>query len=73
VETSIAEAESQIERLDWLSADPAIARNGERMRELAAERAALEERREALYREWEDVAAEIEAVEDGEGPGATGA
>jgi hypothetical protein len=43
------------------------------MRELAAERAALEERREALYREWEDVAAEIEAVEDGEGPGATGA
>jgi ATP-binding cassette subfamily F protein 3 len=73
VETSIAEAESQIERLDWLSADPAIARDGERMRELAAERAALEERREALYREWEDVAAEIEAVEDGEGPGATGA
>jgi ATP-binding cassette subfamily F protein 3 len=73
VETSIAEAESQIERLDWLSADPAVARDGARVRELAAERAALQELRQDLYREWEEVSAEIEAVEDGEGPGAAGA
>jgi ATP-binding cassette subfamily F protein 3 len=64
IESEIAGAEVSLEKLGWLAADPAVARDGERMRALAGERSALEERIGELYAEWERVATQIEEAEE---------
>jgi hypothetical protein len=61
VERAIEAAEAERERLAWLCADPAVARDGDRMRALDGERRALEERIRALYMDWERAAGELEA------------
>jgi ATP-binding cassette subfamily F protein 3 len=60
-EDAILERERALEALAWRAADPAVHRDGERMRALEAERAALREEIEALYRTWEDHAAAVDA------------
>ncbi len=68
LESEIETAEVEIERLGWQTADPDVARDGDRMRALALERV---ERRAALarlYSEWERVQAEIDSTEHALGP-----
>jgi ATP-binding cassette, subfamily F, member 3 len=55
LEREIESLEAAIARLDWLAADPEVARDGERMREIAAERAAQKGKLDALYPDWERV------------------
>ena len=59
-EQSILERESALEALVWRMADPAVHRDRERMRALEAERVALRSEVEALYKEWEGLAAALE-------------
>jgi len=66
-EESILERESALEALTWRMADPAVHRDGERVRALETERAALRVEIDALYREWEGLAAELAALEPSEG------
>ncbi|MFI5316125.1 MAG: ABC-F family ATP-binding cassette domain-containing protein, partial [Myxococcota bacterium] len=61
LEREIESLEAAIARLDWLSADQTVARDGERMREIAAERRTKKEKLDALYPEWERVSAELDA------------
>ena len=63
IEEAIESTEAKLERVGWLSGDPAVARDGERMRALREERAALETTLEGLYSDWERIGAEIEALE----------
>jgi ATP-binding cassette subfamily F protein 3 len=63
IEREIEQAEAERERLGWLFADPAIARDGDRMRALEAERRALEVRLAALYADWETAASDLENAE----------
>ena len=60
LEREIESLEAAITRLDWLAADPDVAKDGERMREIAAERRVQKEKLDALYPEWERVSAEAE-------------
>ncbi|HTY18410.1 MAG TPA: ABC-F family ATP-binding cassette domain-containing protein [Myxococcota bacterium] len=60
VEQSILERESALEAIGWRMAEPSVHRDGERMRALEAERSALRAEVEALYKEWEGLAAELE-------------
>ena len=60
VEQSILERESALEAIGWRMAEPSVHRDGERMRALDAERSALRAEVEALYKEWEGLAAELE-------------
>jgi ATP-binding cassette subfamily F protein 3 len=62
-ETAIEADEQELERLGWLSADPALTRDGERMRDLQKDRRGLEERLPTLYSEWETLTAQIEELE----------
>ena len=62
-EESILERETALEALGWRMADPTVHRDGERLRGLEAERAALRLEIEALYKEWEGLAAELAALE----------
>ena len=55
LEIEIESLEAAITRLDWLAADPTVARDGDRMREIAAERRAQKEKLDALYPEWERI------------------
>jgi ATP-binding cassette subfamily F protein 3 len=64
VEAEIAQNESALEQLTWRLADPAVHRDGDAMRALDAERGELRGRVEALYLEWERLAAEIEAAQE---------
>ncbi len=63
-ESPIESGEQEVERLGWLSADPALARDGGRMREIELERRSHQERLALLYSEWESLSAQIEALED---------
>lgn len=63
LEAQIAGNEKSLEDLGWRLADPVAHRDGERMRSLEAERAAAQAAVEALYREWERLAAEVEALD----------
>ncbi len=63
IEGEIELAERERERIDRDCADPEQARDGERMRALGRERAAVEARLEALYRDWEDLGTELGRVE----------
>jgi ATP-binding cassette subfamily F protein 3 len=65
-EDEIQAAEEGLGVLDHQLADPEVYCDGERVREIEAERGALQERSDALYREWERLAAELEALEDAE-------
>jgi ATP-binding cassette subfamily F protein 3 len=65
-EESILERETALEALGWRMADPTVHRDGERVRSLEAERAALRLEIEALYKEWEGLAAELAALEPSE-------
>jgi ATP-binding cassette subfamily F protein 3 len=55
LEQRIEAAEAELHRLDWLAAEPATARDGERMRELSLERRKQQDAIAALYTEWESV------------------
>ena len=62
-ESAIETCEQQVQRLGWLSADPALARDGEQMRAIELERRGHQERLATLYGEWEGLGAQIEALE----------
>jgi ATP-binding cassette subfamily F protein 3 len=61
LEREIESLEAAITRLDWLAAEPDTAKDGERMREIAAERRAQKDKLDALYPEWERLTAELES------------
>jgi ATP-binding cassette subfamily F protein 3 len=63
LEGEIASAEKGLEEIGWRLADPEVYKDGERARALEAERAAAQASVEARYRDWERLAAEIEALE----------
>jgi ATP-binding cassette subfamily F protein 3 len=63
VEAAILEKESAVEELGWKLGDPEIHRDPERVRDLKAQRTALREAIEELYREWERLAAELESLD----------
>ncbi len=67
LEEQIESAESALERIGWLTADPEVVRDGERMRALSIERSELEAERDRLYRDWESVAAELDSTPDAAG------
>ncbi len=72
LEAAIETTEQQIEALDWKTADPGIARDGEKMRELRTARREQEQALNELYVDWERVSLEIEATEDDLGTGGRG-
>jgi ATP-binding cassette subfamily F protein 3 len=63
LEARILEREGSLEALAWRLGDPEVHRDGERVRALEAERTALREEIAGLYREWEGLAGELEALE----------
>ncbi|MEE2664529.1 MAG: ABC-F family ATP-binding cassette domain-containing protein [Myxococcota bacterium] len=62
-ETEIQATEQALVELAHRLADPEVYRDGERVREIEAERSTLQERTDALYRDWELLAAELESAE----------
>jgi len=62
-ESEIQTAEQALVELGDQLADPEVYRNGERVREIEAERSALQQRIDGLYRDWEDLAVELERAE----------
>ena len=64
IESAIETAEARMEQLDWKSADPELARDGERMRELQRTRKEGRQALDQLYSEWERISAELEAAEN---------
>ena len=67
IETRIEAAEASLQEIDGLFAQPGLARDGERMRELQLQRRDLLERAAELYAEWERIGervAELEADPD---------
>ena len=60
----IAQHESALEQLGWRLGDPEVHRDGDAVRALEGERSELRGRVEALYREWERLAAELEAAQE---------
>jgi ATP-binding cassette subfamily F protein 3 len=64
VEQEIAQHESALEQLGWRLGDPEVHRDGAAVRALEAERGELRGKIEALYREWERLAAELEAAQE---------
>jgi len=65
VEEEIREGEQRLEEIAWRLGDPEIHRNPEAIREVETERVEIKDRVDALYREWERLAAEVEAGEQG--------
>ncbi len=65
VEEEIREREERLEEIAWRRGDPEVHRDPEAIRELESERDAIRSRVEELYREWERLAAEVEAAEQG--------
>jgi ATP-binding cassette subfamily F protein 3 len=63
LEATILEKESALEALGWKLGDPEIHRDADRVRGLESERASLRQSIEALYQEWERLAAEIESLD----------
>jgi hypothetical protein len=64
VEAEISQHEGALEQLGWRLGDPALHRDGDAVRALEAERGELRSKIETLYREWERLAAEVEAAEE---------
>ncbi|MEN8183781.1 MAG: ribosomal protection-like ABC-F family protein [Myxococcota bacterium] len=71
LEAEILEREKAVEALRWRRGDPEVHRDAERARALEAEGVALDAAIRELYRGWEALAAELEALEceDAEGSG----
>jgi ATP-binding cassette subfamily F protein 3 len=63
VEEEIREREASLEALAWRLGDPGLRRDPDAIRAVEAERAELRSAVDELYREWERLAAEIEAGE----------
>ncbi len=63
VEQEIAQHESSLEQLGWRLGDPEVHRDGDAVRALEAQRGELRGKVETLYREWERLAAELEAAQ----------
>jgi ATP-binding cassette, subfamily F, member 3 len=61
-ERTILDTETEIEQIDQLLAHPSVARDGDRMRSLAQERADLDERLRELYAHWQHLEDEIAAA-----------
>jgi ATP-binding cassette subfamily F protein 3 len=64
LEADILVRESALEALGWKLGDPEIYKNGDKVRTLEAERAAAKDAIDLLYREWERLAAELEALDE---------
>jgi ATP-binding cassette subfamily F protein 3 len=60
LEARIEAAEAELQRLDWAAADPAAARDGDRMRDLALDRRKQQETIASLYTEWEQITRQLE-------------
>ena len=67
VEEEIREREERLEEIAWRLGDPEVHRNPDAIREVEAERDEIRNRVDELYREWERLAAEVEAGEQGVG------
>jgi ATP-binding cassette subfamily F protein 3 len=63
VEEEIRACEQRLEEISWRLGDPDIHRNPDAIREIEAERGEIRSRVDDLYREWERLAAEVEAGE----------
>jgi ATP-binding cassette subfamily F protein 3 len=63
LEVEIVDAETEVEQLGLASADPATARDGDRMRDLELRRREVAARVPELYSEWERKAAELEVAQ----------
>jgi len=63
LESQIAEGEGRLEEIGHRLGDPAVYRDGDAVRTLEAERSEQSDTVAELYRDWERVAAEIEALE----------
>jgi ATPase subunit of ABC transporter with duplicated ATPase domains len=66
-EEEIREREQRLEEISWRLGDPDIHRNPDAIREVETERDEIKSRVDELYREWERLAAEVEAGEQGVG------
>ncbi len=67
VEEEIRVDEQRLEEISWRLGDPGIHRNPDAIREVESERGEIKGRIDKLYREWERLAAEVEAGEQGVG------
>jgi ATP-binding cassette subfamily F protein 3 len=65
VEEEIREGEGRLEEIAWRLGDPEVHRNPDAIREVEAERDEIRGHVDELYREWERLAAEVEAGEQG--------
>jgi ATP-binding cassette subfamily F protein 3 len=63
VEEEIRACEQRLEEFSWRLGDPDIHRNPDAIREVETERDEIKSRVDELYREWERLAAEVEAGE----------
>lgn len=61
-ESEIERLEAELERLGWLCADPEVARDGDRLREIQAERQKLQAELDGQYANWERSTAELETL-----------
>jgi ATP-binding cassette subfamily F protein 3 len=64
IEADILVREGAMEALQWKLGDPEVYKNGDKVRALEAERNAAKEAIDLLYREWERLAAELEALDE---------
>jgi ATP-binding cassette subfamily F protein 3 len=66
LEAEIAKIEARARDLTDLMANPDLYRDGDRAREVARERKALEEQAAALYGKWEELALRVENATAGD-------
>jgi ATP-binding cassette subfamily F protein 3 len=64
IESAILVRENALETLNWKLGDPEVYKNGDKVRALEAERSAAKDAIDLLYREWERLAAELEALDE---------
>jgi len=64
IESAILVRENALESLSWKLGDPEVYKNGDKVRALEAERSAAKDAIDLLYREWERLAAELEALDE---------
>ena len=67
LETEIASLEQRVRDLTDQMANPDLYKDGERAREVARERKALEGQVGCLYGKWEELAQRLESAKAGEG------